>query len=53
MNEYINKEFGLFIYSNLKFPSKFIMNLQNIHKFVEKEDIQSVVNIEFLYSKYI
>lgn len=49
MNEYINKEFGLFIYSNLKFTSKFIMNLKNIHKFIEKEDIQSLVNIEFSY----
>ena len=49
MNEFINKEFGLFVYTNLKHSSKFIMHLKYIHKFVEKKDMQSTVNMEYSY----
>lgn len=51
MNEYINKEFGLFIYLTLKHSSIFLKHMRPITTFIEHHDIKNLVNQEYLYIK--
>ncbi|WP_345970705.1 NERD domain-containing protein [Sulfurimonas sp. HSL1-6] len=53
MNEYINQEFGLFIYLHFKHSSTRVKYIESIRLSIQNEDFEQVVKEEYLYIKEI